>query len=44
MVSSSLDYGDLSRTYANPMVLKLLKKPLLATELKSAIAEIFKDT
>ncbi|ACU58812.1 response regulator [Chitinophaga pinensis] len=43
MVSSSLDYGDLSRTYANPMVFKLLKKPLLASELKNAIVDIFRD-
>jgi CheY-like chemotaxis protein len=43
MVSSSLDYGDLNRTYASPMVVKLLRKPLIATELKNAIIEIFKD-
>lgn len=41
MVSSSLDYGDISRTYANPLVVKLLKKPLLAKELKQAVEEIF---
>src|SRR5688572_10881324 len=35
MVSSSLDYRDLSRTYASPMVVKLLKKPLLAVEVKN---------
>lgn len=43
MVSSSLDYGDINRTYASPLVVKLLKKPLLAGELKSTIVEIFKD-
>jgi CheY-like chemotaxis protein len=43
MVSSSLDYGDLNRTYASPMVVKLLRKPLIATELKNTIIEIFKD-
>lgn len=43
MVSSSLDYRDLSRTYASPMVVKLLKKPLLAVEVKNTIIEIFKD-
>lgn len=43
MVSSSLDYRDLSRTYASPMVVKLLKKPLLAVEVKNTIVEIFKD-
>jgi CheY-like chemotaxis protein len=43
MVSSSLDYGDINRTYASPMVVKLLRKPLMATELKNTIVEIFKD-
>jgi CheY-like chemotaxis protein len=43
MVSSSLDYGDISRTYASPMVFKLLRKPLIASELKNTILEIFKD-
>jgi CheY-like chemotaxis protein len=43
MVSSSLDYGDINRTYASPMVVKLLRKPLIATELKNTIIEIFKD-
>jgi CheY-like chemotaxis protein len=43
MVSSSLDYGDISRTYASPMVVKLLRKPLIASELKNTIIEIYKD-
>ena len=43
MVSSSLDYGDISRTHANPIVVKLLKKPLMASELTSTIAGIFKN-
>lgn len=43
MVSSSLDYGDITRTNANPLVIKLLKKPLLAKELKETIDLIFKD-
>lgn len=43
MVSSSLDYRDINRTYASPMVVKLLRKPLLAEELKNTILEIFKD-
>ena len=43
MVSSSLDYGDINRTNANPLVIKLLKKPLLAKDLKETVAEIFKD-
>jgi CheY-like chemotaxis protein len=44
MVSSSLDYGDISRTHANPMVIKLLKKPLLVKDLKDTVMEIFKDS
>ncbi|WP_158563374.1 response regulator [Chitinophaga silvatica] len=43
MVSSSLDYGDITRTNANPMVVKLLRKPLLVKELKETVAIIFKD-
>lgn len=43
MVSSSLDYGDINRTQANPLVVKLLRKPLLAKELKTTIHDIFKD-
>lgn len=41
MVSSSLDFGDISRTNANALVAKLLRKPLEATELKAALADIF---
>jgi len=43
MVSSSLDYGDINRTNANRLVIKLLKKPLLAKDLKETVGEIFKD-
>lgn len=43
MVSSSLDYGDITRTNANPMVIKLLRKPLLLKELKETVEGIFKD-
>jgi len=43
MVSSSLDYGDINRTDANPLVVKLLKKPLLAKDLKETVGEIFRD-
>lgn len=43
MVSSSLDYGDITRTNANPMVVRLLRKPLLAKDLKETVAIIFKD-
>ncbi|KAA2245701.1 response regulator [Chitinophaga agrisoli] len=43
MVSSSLDHGDINRTNANPLVIKLLRKPLLAKDLKETVGEIFKD-
>ncbi|MGN6510108.1 MAG: response regulator, partial [Chitinophaga sp.] len=43
MVSSSLDFGDISRTNANPMVIRLLKKPLQPRELKEVIENIFKE-
>ena len=43
MVSSSLDHGDINRTNANPLVIKLLRKPLLAKDLKETVSEIFKD-
>lgn len=43
MVSSSLDYGDITRTNANPMVIKLLRKPLLLKDLKETVEGIFKD-
>ncbi|MET6998504.1 response regulator [Chitinophaga defluvii] len=43
MVSSSLDYGDITRTNANPLVYKLLRKPLLMKDIKETIEGIFKD-
>ncbi|MCW3461854.1 response regulator [Chitinophaga nivalis] len=43
MVSSSLDYSDITRTNANPLVLRLLRKPLLLKELRETIEGIFKD-
>jgi len=43
MVSSSLDHGDINRTNANPLVVKLLRKPLLAKDLRETVLEIFKD-
>lgn len=43
MVSSSLDYGDISRCEAHHMVRKLLKKPLNGEELKAALLEIKPD-
>lgn len=41
MVSSSLDFGDISRTNANAMVHNLLKKPLDAAEFKQAVEGLF---
>ncbi|MFB6457462.1 two-component system response regulator [Chitinophaga sp. Hz27] len=43
MVSSTLDYSDITRTNANPLVTKLLRKPLLLKELREAVEGIFKD-
>ncbi|NIG51901.1 two-component system response regulator [Chitinophaga sp. Cy-1792] len=43
MVSSTLDYSDITRTNANPLVTKLLRKPLLLKELKETVEGIFKD-
>lgn len=40
MVSSSLDFGDISRANANTLVLRLLKKPLNTKELKEIISGI----
>lgn len=42
MVSSSLDFGDISRTNANSMVTRLLRKPLDATELKQIVSGLYK--
>ena len=39
MVSSSLDYGDISKARANSQVLELLKKPLNIDELISLLQE-----
>ncbi len=43
MVSSTLDYGDITRTNANPLVVRLLRKPLLLKELRETVEGIFKD-
>lgn len=43
MVSSSLDFSDINRTNANPLVVKLLRKPLLIKDLKETVQTIFKD-
>lgn len=37
MLSSTLDFGDIKRAEANQYVVKLLKKPLSITELKSIL-------
>ncbi len=37
MVSSSLDFGDISKAKANPMVQEFIKKPLNIKELKDLI-------
>lgn len=40
IISSSLDFGDLSRSHAHHMIEKSLKKPLNAEDLKMALDEI----
>jgi len=35
MLSSTLDFGDIRKAEANPYVTKLLKKPLIPTELEA---------
>lgn len=40
MVSSSLDYGDISRCKAHQMIIKLLKKPLDGAELKQLMRKL----
>ena len=40
MVSSSLDFGDISRTHANVLVQKLLKKPLDPDELEEIVKKL----
>lgn len=37
MVSSSLDFGDISRTHANVLVQKLLRKPLDPDDLEAIV-------
>jgi len=39
MVSSSLDFGDISKAKANPLVKSFIKKPLNVKELKDEIAK-----
>jgi CheY-like chemotaxis protein len=40
MLSSSLDFGDITRTNASPLVVKLLKKPLQINELKQVVENL----
>ena len=37
ILSSTLDFGDIKKSEANPLVVKLLKKPLYPNELKDLI-------
>lgn len=37
ILSSTLDFGDIKKAEANPLVLKLLKKPLYPNELKELL-------
>lgn len=39
MVSSSLDFGDISKAKANPLVKSFIKKPLNVKELKEELAK-----
>ncbi len=41
MVSSSLDFGDISRANANAIVVRLLKKPLNIKDLREIITTLF---
>lgn len=43
MLSSTLDFGDIKRAEANRYVTKLLKKPLLPTELAALIRNCYKE-
>lgn len=38
MVSSSLDFGDISKAKASPLIAEFIKKPLNIVELKEALA------
>lgn len=39
ILSSTLDFGDIKKAEANPLVIKLLKKPLYPNELKEILAQ-----
>lgn len=38
ILSSTLDFGDIKKAEANPLVIKLLKKPLYPNELKELLS------
>ncbi len=38
ILSSTLDFGDIKKAEANPLVIKLLKKPLYTSELQELIS------
>lgn len=44
MLSSTLDFGDIKRAEASPHVVKLLKKPLIPTELEDLLKKYFSTT
>jgi len=41
MLSSTLDFGDIRKAEANPYVIRLLKKPLITSELEMTFKSIF---
>jgi len=41
ILSSTLDFGDIKKTEANPDVIKLLKKPLILNELEELLKKYF---
>ncbi|MFP5079508.1 response regulator [Pedobacter sp. JCM 36344] len=41
ILSSTLDFGDIKRTEANPDVIKLLRKPLIPNELEELLKKYF---
>ena len=41
ILSSTLDFGDIKKAEANPLVIKLLKKPLFPKELEELLTRYF---
>jgi len=41
ILSSTLDFGDIKKAEANPLVIKLLKKPLFPKELEELLKRYF---